>query len=109
MSAAPWPWSLLRQEEQHFFDPGQAAFSARALLDGYHGDTSTFLVGHTPPFSALSPGVESLPCVLVPCDVRSLQVWRRELQKPTASRIRGSVVYALIGAWTLVSFLSFAL
>ncbi len=89
-----------------------SGFLGTALLDGYHGlITSTFLVGHTPSsLAALSPwsGVTSRVFLsLVMC--ASLQVWRRELQKPTAERIRGSVVYALIGAWTLVSFLSFAL
>jgi signal transduction histidine kinase/CheY-like chemotaxis protein len=87
-------------------------FLGTALLDAYHGlITSSFLVDHTPStLSALSPwsGVTSRVFLsLVMC--ASLQVRKREVQRPTAGRIRGSLVYGLIGAWTVVSFLSFTL
>jgi signal transduction histidine kinase/CheY-like chemotaxis protein len=89
-----------------------SGFLGAALLDGYHAViTSSFLAGRTPSaLSALTPwsGVISRVFLsLLMC--ASLLAWKREMRRPAAGRIRESVVYFLVGTWTLLSFLFFAL
>jgi signal transduction histidine kinase/CheY-like chemotaxis protein len=89
-----------------------SGFLGAALLDGYHAViTSSFLAGRIPSaLSAVTPwsGVISRVFLsLLMC--ASLLAWRREMRRPAAGRIRERVVYLLVGTWTLVSFVLFAL
>ena len=88
-----------------------SGFLGAAVLDAYHAAiTSSFLADHTPSaLSALTPWSGTTSRVLlsfVMC--ASLFVWRREAQQSTATKTKEVVVYALVGAWTLVTFLLFA-
>ena len=89
-----------------------SGFLGGALLDGYHAAvTSSFFAGHTP--SALSTltawsGVMSRVFMsLLMC--ASLVAWRREKLRPGGSRSGERAVYLIVGIWTIVSFLCFAL
>jgi len=87
-------------------------FLGAGLLDGYHAAiTSSFLAGLTPSaHSALIPwsGASSRVFLsFVLC--ASLLASKREMRGPAAGRIRESAVYFLVGTWTLLSFLLFAL
>jgi signal transduction histidine kinase/DNA-binding response OmpR family regulator len=89
-----------------------SCFLGAGLLDAYHGFiTSSFLVGLTPSaLSALTPwsGVVSRVFMsLLMC--ANLIASNRETRRPSAKRIKESVVYVLVGVWALVSFMFFAL
>jgi signal transduction histidine kinase/DNA-binding response OmpR family regulator len=89
-----------------------SCFLGAGLLDAYHGFiTSSFLVGLTPSaLSALTPwsGVVSRVFMsLLMC--ANLIASNRETRRPSAERIKESVVYVLVGVWALVSFMFFAL
>jgi signal transduction histidine kinase/DNA-binding response OmpR family regulator len=89
-----------------------SCFLGAGLLDAYHGFiTSSFLVGLTPSaLSALTPwsGVVSRVFMsLLMC--ANLIASNRETRRPSAERIKESVVYVLVGAWALISFMFFAL
>src|SRR6185437_1841869 len=88
-----------------------SGFLGAAVLDAYHAAiTSSFLADHTPSaLSALTPWSGTTSRVLLSLVMcASLLVWEREQQLGTA-KTKESVVYALVGAWTLVTFLLFAL
>jgi PAS domain S-box-containing protein len=88
-----------------------SGFIGGALLDGCHGlVTSSFFAAHAPSaLSTLTPwsGVMSrvfmslLLCV-------SVLAWKREMKVPTAGGISENLVYLLVGGWTIVNFLFFA-
>jgi signal transduction histidine kinase/CheY-like chemotaxis protein len=89
-----------------------SGFLGAALLDGYHMVvTSSFFAGHTPSaLSALIPwsgAVSRVFLSLLMC--ASLLGWKTRTERPAGSRTREWVVYSLVGTWTLVSFLFFAL
>src|ERR1700686_4362169 len=79
-----------------------SCFLGAGLLDAYHGFiTSSFLVGLTPSaLSALTPwsGVVSRVFMsLLMC--ANLIASNRETRRPSAERIKESVVYVLVGVW----------
>jgi PAS domain S-box-containing protein len=87
-------------------------FLGAALLDGYHAVvTSSFLAGRTR--SALAALISwsgytsHIFLSLLMC--ASLFTWITERERPTGIRKWESVVYSLVGTWTLVNFLFFAL
>ena len=87
-------------------------FLGGALLDGYHAMVrSSFFAGHTPSaLSSLTPwsGIMSRVFIsLLMC--ASLVAWKREQRRPTGDKINESMVYLLVGSWTMASFLFFAL
>jgi len=89
-----------------------SGFLGAALLDGYHMVvTSSFFAGHTPSaLSALIPwsgAVSRVFLSLLMC--ASLLGWKTRKERPAGSTTREWVVYSLVGTWTLVSFLFFAL
>ena len=89
-----------------------SGFLGAALLDGYHAVAgSTSPVGHTLSaftFTAAWSGTSSRVFLSL-LMFASLLTWNAETEPPTGRRIRESVVYSLVGAWTLVSFLFFSL
>jgi hypothetical protein len=89
-----------------------SGFLGTALLDFFHAVlTSSFLAGRThSTLLALIPwsGATSHTFLsLLMC--ASLLTWKTETEQPTGIRKWESVVYSLVGTWTLVSFLFFAL
>jgi signal transduction histidine kinase/DNA-binding response OmpR family regulator len=89
-----------------------SCFLGAGLLDAYHGSiTSSFLVGLTPSaLSTLTPWsgvVARVFMSLLMCT--NLVVSNREAARPVATRINESLVYVLVGAWALISFLFFAM
>ena len=89
-----------------------SGFIGEALLDGCHGlVTSSFFAGHAPTaLSTLTPwsGVMSRVFMsLLLC--ASVVAWKREMKDPTAGGISENVVYLLVGGWTVVNFLFFAI
>jgi signal transduction histidine kinase/DNA-binding response OmpR family regulator len=89
-----------------------SCFLGAGLLDAYHGSiTSSFLVGLTPSaLSTLTPWsgvVARVFMSLLMCT--TLVVSNREAARPVATRINESLVYVLVGAWALISFLFFAM
>jgi signal transduction histidine kinase/DNA-binding response OmpR family regulator len=89
-----------------------SCFLGASLLDAYHAFiTSSFLAGLTPSaLSALTPwsGVVSRVFMsLLMC--ANLAMSNREIRRPAADGIKENVVYVLVGAWALISFLFFAL
>lgn len=87
-----------------------SGFLGAAVLDAYHAAiTSSFLAARTPSaLSALTPWSGTTSRVLLSVVMcASLFVWTREARQATP-RIKESVVYALVGAWTLITFLLFA-
>jgi signal transduction histidine kinase/DNA-binding response OmpR family regulator len=89
-----------------------SCFLGAGLLDAYHGSiTSSFLAGLTPSaLSTLTPwsGVVSRVFMsLLMC--ANLVVSNREAARPVGTRINESLVYVLVGAWALISFLFFAM
>jgi signal transduction histidine kinase/DNA-binding response OmpR family regulator len=89
-----------------------SGFLGAALLDGHHAVvTSSFLDGRTR--SALAALISwsgytsHIFLSLLIC--ASLLPWITERERPTGIRKWESVVYSLVGTWTLVSFLFFAL
>ena len=89
-----------------------SGFLGAAILDAYHAAiTSSFLADHTPSaLSALTPWSGTTSRVLLSLVMcASLFVWKREAQWPGTAKTKESVVYVLVGAWTLITFLLFAL
>ncbi len=89
-----------------------SGFLGAAVLDAYHAAiTSSFLADRTPSaLSALTPWSGTTSRVLLSLVMcASLFVWRRETQPAGTAKIKESVVYVLVGAWTLITFLLFAL
>jgi len=87
-------------------------FIGGAFLDGYHALVrSSFLTGHTPSaLSSLTPwsGIMSRVFIsLLMC--ASLVAGKREQRRPTGDKIKESMVYLLVGSWTVASFIFFAL
>src|ERR1700730_2374169 len=89
-----------------------SGFLGAAVLDGHHAVvTSSFFVGHTP--SALvglitwSAAMSHVFLSLLMC--ASLLTWKKWTEQPLGVRIRESVVYSLVGTWTIVTVLFFAL
>jgi signal transduction histidine kinase/DNA-binding response OmpR family regulator len=89
-----------------------SGFLGAALLDGYHAVAgSTLPVGGTLSaftFTAAWSGTSSRVFLSL-LMFASLLAWNAETEPPTGRRIRESIVYSLVGAWTLVSFLFFSL
>jgi len=88
-----------------------SGFLGGALLDGCHAlVTSSFFAGHAPSaLSTLTPwsGVMSRVFMsLLLC--ASVVAWKREMKEPTAGGISENLVYLLVGGWTIVNFLFFA-
>jgi signal transduction histidine kinase/CheY-like chemotaxis protein len=87
-------------------------FLGTALLDGYHAVlTSSFLAGRTRSALAflISWSGYSSHVFLSLLMCASLLTWITEKELPTGIRRREAVVYSLVGTWTLVNFLFFAL
>jgi PAS domain S-box-containing protein len=89
-----------------------SGFLGGALLDGYHAAiTSAFFAGHAPSaLSSLTPwsGVMSRVFMsLLMC--ASVVAWKREMRRPTEGGLKDSLVYLLVGTWTIISFMFFAL
>ncbi|HSY63857.1 MAG TPA: response regulator [Terriglobales bacterium] len=87
-------------------------FIGVAFLDGYHAlVSSSFFARHT--YSALSSltpwsGIMSRVFIsLLMC--ASLVAWKREQRRPAGGRINESMIYVLVGSWTIASFIFFAL
>jgi len=89
-----------------------SGFLGGALLDGYHAAiTASFFAGHAPSaLSSLTPwsGVMSRVFMsLLMC--ASVVAWKREMRRPTEGNLKDSLVYLLVGTWTIISFIFFAL
>jgi diguanylate cyclase (GGDEF)-like protein len=87
-------------------------FLGGAFLNGYHAMvTSSVFAGHIPSaLSAVTPWSGIMARVfmsLLMC--ASVVTRKREMQRPTASGINESLVYLLVGAWVVVTFVFFAL
>lgn len=89
-----------------------SGFVGGAVLDGRHALlTSSFFAGHIPSaLSSVAPwsGVMSRMFMsLLLC--ASVVAWKREMRRPTEGHISEILVYLLVGTWTIVNFLFFAL
>ncbi len=87
-------------------------FLGGALLNGYHTMvTSLYVAGHIPAaLSSLTPwsGIMSRVFMsLLMC--ASVVAWKREKLRPTAGRIKDSLLYLLVGTSVATTFLLFAL
>ncbi len=87
-------------------------FLGGALLSGYHTMvTSLYLDGHIPAaLSSLTPWSGIMARVfmsLLMC--ASVIAWKRETLRPTAARIKDSLLYLLVGTSVAATFLLFAL
>jgi signal transduction histidine kinase/DNA-binding response OmpR family regulator len=87
-----------------------AGFLGASVLDAYHAAiTSTFLVARTPSaFSALthwSGATSRVFLSLLLC--ASALVWKGQKSGAAEHRTRESLVYCLVGAWTLITFVFF--
>ena len=88
-----------------------SGFVGGAVLDGYHAVvTSSFFARHTPyalsTFVPWSGFMSTVFMSLLMC--ASVVAWKSETLRPER-RIKESLVYALVGAWVVISFIFFAL
>jgi signal transduction histidine kinase/CheY-like chemotaxis protein len=89
-----------------------SGFLGAAVLDGHHAVvTSSFFVGHRPSgllgLITWSAAMSHVFLSLLMC--ASLLTWKKETEQPMGVRFRESVVYTLVGTWTIVTVLFFAL
>ena len=99
-------------KKSYMFLPLGTGFLGGALLDGYHAlVTSSVFAAHTPSaLSDLTPwsGIMSRVFMsLLMC--ASVVAWKRDLLRQEEGRRNEILVYVLVGAWVIVTFLFFAL
>jgi signal transduction histidine kinase/DNA-binding response OmpR family regulator len=89
-----------------------SGFLGAALLDGYHAvvTSSALATRSHSGLGSLGPWGGSVSGVCLSFLMfASLLVWKREMARPSAPGIKEGYVYVLVGTWTIVSFVFFAL